>query len=137
LTARIRKLLTSLGQLFALLLSLFAVRRVGEEGFSEDENRGRSLLAGIEPQEISRARTDRRLKIRVKLPNGSCAYIEPVFSFNNKLKPHYGLVGGKPRHQPFRNIGVYWQLDYARNPDIVRVLAVGERPIVFGQLSDI
>lgn len=41
-----------------------------------------------------------RLKIRVKLPNGSRAYVEPVFASNNKLKPLYGLVDGKPRHHP-------------------------------------
>jgi integrase/recombinase XerD len=52
-----------------------------------------------------------RLKIRVKLPNGSRAYIEPVFSSNNKLKPHYGLVDGKPRHHPE---GVY-HLRYMKN----------------------
>jgi hypothetical protein len=32
-----------------------------------------------------------RLKIRVKLPNGSRAYVDPVFSSNNKLKPLYAL----------------------------------------------
>jgi hypothetical protein len=41
-----------------------------------------------------------RLKIRVKLPSGSRAYVDPVFSSNNKLKPLYGLVDGKPRHHP-------------------------------------
>jgi hypothetical protein len=40
------------------------------------------------------------LKIRVKLPNGSRAYVDPVFSSNNKLKPLYALVDGKPRHHP-------------------------------------
>lgn len=41
-----------------------------------------------------------RLKIRVRLSNGSRAYVEPVFASNNKLKPLYGLVDGKPRHHP-------------------------------------
>ena len=41
-----------------------------------------------------------RLKIRVKLSNGSRAYVDPVFSSNNKLKPLYALVDGKPRHHP-------------------------------------
>jgi hypothetical protein len=41
-----------------------------------------------------------RLKIRVKLPNGSRAYVDPVFSPNNKLKPHYGLIDGRPQHHP-------------------------------------
>ena len=41
-----------------------------------------------------------RLKIRVKLRNGSRAYVDPVFSSNNKLRPLYALVDGKPRHHP-------------------------------------
>ena len=41
-----------------------------------------------------------RLKIRVRLPNGSRAYLEPVLASNNKLKPLYGIFDGKPRHHP-------------------------------------
>ena len=40
------------------------------------------------------------LKIRVKLSNGSRAYVDPVFSSNNKLKFLCGLVDGKPQHHP-------------------------------------
>jgi hypothetical protein len=40
-----------------------------------------------------------RLKIRVKLSNGSRAYIDPVFA-SDKIKPMYGLVNGKPQHHP-------------------------------------
>jgi integrase len=41
-----------------------------------------------------------RLKIRVKLLNGSRAYLDPVLSPNGKLKPLYALVDGKPAHHP-------------------------------------
>jgi len=41
-----------------------------------------------------------RLKIRVRLPVGSRACVDPVFSANNKLKPLYGLVDGKLQHLP-------------------------------------
>lgn len=40
------------------------------------------------------------LKIRVKFPNGSGAYLDPVFSSNSKLKPLDALVDDKPRHYP-------------------------------------
>jgi integrase/recombinase XerD len=51
-----------------------------------------------------------RLKIRVRFPNGSRAYVDPVFSSNSKLKPSYALVDGKPEHHPE---GVY-NLRYVR-----------------------
>ncbi len=41
-----------------------------------------------------------RLKIRVRLSNGSRAYLDPVFSSNGKLKPLYAVVNGKPEHHP-------------------------------------
>jgi hypothetical protein len=41
-----------------------------------------------------------RLKIRVRLFNGSRAYVDPVYSSNGKLKPLYALVDGKPEHHP-------------------------------------
>jgi integrase/recombinase XerD len=41
-----------------------------------------------------------RQKIRVRLPDGSRAYVDPVLSPNAKLKPHYALVTGKPEHHP-------------------------------------
>jgi hypothetical protein len=44
------------------------------------------------------------LKIRVRLSNGSRAYVEPVFSLNNKLKPLSGIVNGKARHHPEGNV---------------------------------
>ena len=50
------------------------------------------------------------LKLRVKLPDGSRAYVEPVYSANQKLKPLYGVVDGKHRHHPE---GVY-HLRYAK-----------------------
>ncbi len=40
------------------------------------------------------------LKIRVRLSNGSRAYVDPVSSFNGKLKPLYAVVNGKPEHHP-------------------------------------
>jgi hypothetical protein len=51
-----------------------------------------------------------RLKIRVKLSNGSGAYVDAVFVSNNKLKPMHGLVNGKPQNHPE---GVY-HLRYLR-----------------------
>jgi integrase/recombinase XerD len=41
-----------------------------------------------------------RLKIRVRLSNGSRPYVDPVFSSNGKLKPLYAVVNGKPEHHP-------------------------------------
>ena len=41
-----------------------------------------------------------RLKIRVRLSNGSRAYVDPVYSSNGKLKPLYAVVNGKPEHHP-------------------------------------
>jgi hypothetical protein len=41
-----------------------------------------------------------RLKIRVRLSNGSRAYVDPVFSPNGKLKPLYGVINGKPENHP-------------------------------------
>jgi hypothetical protein len=41
-----------------------------------------------------------RLKIRVRLSNGSRAYVDPVFSSNGKLKPLYAVVNGKSEHHP-------------------------------------
>src|SRR5258708_21612247 len=41
-----------------------------------------------------------RLKIRVRLSNGSRSYVDPVFSSNGKLKPLYAVVNGKPEHHP-------------------------------------
>jgi hypothetical protein len=41
-----------------------------------------------------------RLKIRVRLSNGSRAYMDPVFSSNGKLKPLYAVVLGKREHHP-------------------------------------
>jgi integrase/recombinase XerD len=41
-----------------------------------------------------------RIKMRVKLANGSRAYVDPVFASNGTLKPFVALVGGKPTHHP-------------------------------------
>jgi hypothetical protein len=41
-----------------------------------------------------------RLKIRVRLPSGSRAYVDPVFSPNGKLQPLYAVVDGNPEHHP-------------------------------------
>jgi integrase/recombinase XerD len=41
-----------------------------------------------------------RLKIRVRLSNGSRSYVDPVYSANGKLKPLYAIVNGKPEHHP-------------------------------------
>jgi hypothetical protein len=41
-----------------------------------------------------------RLKLRVRLPDGCRPYLDPVYSANNKLKPRYASVGGKPVHFP-------------------------------------
>jgi integrase/recombinase XerD len=41
-----------------------------------------------------------RLKLRVRLPDGSRPYLDPVYSANNKLKPGYASLDGKPVHFP-------------------------------------
>jgi hypothetical protein len=41
-----------------------------------------------------------RLKIRVRLSNGSRIYVDPVFSSNGKLKPLCAVVQGKPEYHP-------------------------------------
>src|SRR5438132_14029220 len=41
-----------------------------------------------------------RIEMRVKLPNGSRACVDPVFASNGTLKPFVALVGGKPTHHP-------------------------------------
>jgi integrase len=51
-----------------------------------------------------------RLKIRVRLADGSRPYLDPVLSSNGKLKPLYAVVGGKPERRPE---GSYF-LRYAR-----------------------
>ena len=51
-----------------------------------------------------------RLYIRVRLPDGSRQYADPVYLSNGKPKPLYALVDGKPEHHPE---GVY-HLRYCR-----------------------
>jgi integrase/recombinase XerD len=46
-----------------------------------------------------------RLKIRVRLSDGSRPFLDPVLSTNGKLKPLYAVVSGKPEHHPE---GVYF-----------------------------
>jgi integrase/recombinase XerD len=46
-----------------------------------------------------------RLKIRVRLPDGSRPFLDPVPSGNSKLKPLHALVEGRPEHHPE---GVYF-----------------------------
>jgi integrase len=41
-----------------------------------------------------------RLKLRVRLPDGSRPYLDPVFTGNHKLKPGYAMLDGKPVHFP-------------------------------------
>lgn len=41
-----------------------------------------------------------RLKIRVRLEDGSYPFLEPVFAANGKIKPLYALVEGAPKHHP-------------------------------------
>ena len=41
-----------------------------------------------------------RLKLRVRLPHGSRPFLDPVFAGNNKLKPGYAALDGKPVHFP-------------------------------------
>jgi integrase/recombinase XerD len=37
-----------------------------------------------------------RLKLRVRLPDGSRPYLDPIFAGNNKLRPGYASLDGKP-----------------------------------------
>jgi integrase/recombinase XerD len=41
-----------------------------------------------------------RLKLRVRLPDGSRPYLDPVCSANHKLKPGFAMHDGKPIHFP-------------------------------------
>src|SRR5580704_12615121 len=41
-----------------------------------------------------------RLKIRVRLSDGSRPFLDPVFSANGKLKPLYAVVNGTSEHHP-------------------------------------
>jgi integrase/recombinase XerD len=41
-----------------------------------------------------------RLKIRVRLPDGSYPFVEPVFASNGKLKPLYAVVDGQQERHP-------------------------------------
>jgi len=41
-----------------------------------------------------------RLKLRVRLPDGSRPYLDPVRSANNQLKPGFAMHDGKPVHFP-------------------------------------
>jgi integrase/recombinase XerD len=52
-----------------------------------------------------------RLKIRVRLPDGSRPFLDPVLSGNGKLKPLYALIQGNAEHHPE---GTYF-LRYLKN----------------------
>jgi integrase/recombinase XerD len=41
-----------------------------------------------------------RLKLRIRLPDGSRPYLDPVYAANNKLKPGYARLDGNPVHFP-------------------------------------
>ena len=41
-----------------------------------------------------------RLKIRVRLSDGSRQFLDPVSTANGKLKPLYAVVNGQPEHHP-------------------------------------
>jgi hypothetical protein len=56
--------------------------------------------SGISPQEIAVKSLVVRLRIRVRLPDGSRPYLDPVTSSNRKLKPLYAVVDGEPEHHP-------------------------------------
>lgn len=44
--------------------------------------------------------TKAHLLLRIVRPDGSWTYAKPVFAGNNRLKPLYALVNGKPEHHP-------------------------------------
>jgi hypothetical protein len=69
-----------------------------------------SLLAGVNCQELYRETARVRLKIGVRLPDGSRPYLDPVSSAKRKLKPLFAFVDREPEHHPE---GVYF-LRYAR-----------------------
>jgi integrase/recombinase XerD len=52
-----------------------------------------------------------RIKIRVRLSDGTYPFLDPIESANGKLKPFYAIVDGKPEHHPE---GTYF-LRYAKN----------------------
>jgi hypothetical protein len=39
-----------------------------------------------------------RLKIRVRRPDGSRPFLDPIFSGNGKLKPQYAVINGEAKH---------------------------------------
>jgi hypothetical protein len=41
-----------------------------------------------------------RIKIRVRLADGTCPFLNPVLSPSGKLKPLYAIVNGNPEHNP-------------------------------------
>ena len=51
-----------------------------------------------------------RLKIRVKLADGSSRFLNPGYSGNGKLRPLYAIVNGHQEHHPE---GVY-AMEYLR-----------------------
>jgi hypothetical protein len=52
-----------------------------------------------------------RIKIRVRLSDGTYLFLDPIDSANGKLKPFYAIVDGKPEHHPEGN----YFLRYAKN----------------------
>jgi integrase/recombinase XerD len=52
-----------------------------------------------------------RIKIRVRLSDGTYPFFDPIESANGKLKPFYAIVDGKPEHHPEGN----YFLRYAKN----------------------
>jgi hypothetical protein len=69
-----------------------------------------SLLASVNCQELYRETAHVRLKIGVRLPDGSRPYLDPLPSGKGKLKPLFAFVDREPEHH---REGVYF-LRYAR-----------------------
>ena len=73
-----------------------------------------------------------KLYIRVRRPDGTRQYLNPVFSANGKLKPFYALVQGKPEHHPE---GVY-NLRYKKAGKLVwRITGTDPQQAVTAQLK--
>jgi hypothetical protein len=72
-----------------------------------------------------------RLKIRVRLPDGSRPYLDPLFAANGKLKPDFALLNGKPTHCP----GGVYHLRYLKGDTRVWETIGTDAQLALGQLQ--
>jgi len=91
-----------------------------------------------------------RLKIRVRLSNGTHRYVDPVFTGNGKLKPLYAVVDNKHEHHPegvyylrfgrdgkYRSIGNDPQLALLEKTKAERTLAAKAAGVAVETIADV